>query len=84
MSSTTNNDINNKECAFCTDSSESYKICAVCYEKIRIHMLPVCNNCSDRDCLKCFVQDTCTDEEKEVLKHHNTQEWLRKNGITRM
>jgi hypothetical protein len=86
MSSTTNNN----ECCFCNKSSECNKICDICkicdlcYEKIKIGMLPLCNNCTDRDCLKCFVHDTCTDEEKEVLRHQNTQEWLRRNGIRRM
>jgi len=79
MSSTTNN-----ECCFCNKSSECNKICDVCYEKIKIGMLPLCNNCTDRDCLKCFVHDTFTDEEKEELRHQNTQEWLRRNGIKRM
>ena len=80
MSSTTNNN----ECCFCNKLSESNKICDICYEKIKIGMLPLCNNCTDRDCLKCFVHDTFTDEEKEVLRHTNTQEWLRRNGIRRM
>ena len=40
--------------AFVISRRNVCKICDICYEKIKIGMLPLCNNCSDRDCLKCL------------------------------